>query len=391
MPWRELKPMEQKVLFIADYLRGTSNFSSLCTRYGISRKTGYKWVARYDEQGIEGLEEHSRRPHQCPHQTPYRLQQAIIELRTQGHSRPGPKKIQQLLQQRHPNEVTPSQTTIHKVLKQAGLIKKQPRKRRVSPYAEPFAPVHEPNECWSVDFKGQFKLANGRWCYPLTVMDHHSRYLIGCQSLTGVKTLGTQHVFTHLFKEYGLPRRIRSDNGTPFASKATAGLSRLSLWWIRLGIMPERIAAGQPQQNGRHERMHRTLKQETTQPPAPSMKLQQQRFNLFRHRYNHERPHEALQQKTPASCYQSSPRLWPDKLPELEYPEYYDVRRVTHCGGVYWHNGLVYVSHLLHDEWVGMDEVDDGIWKIYYEPVCLGQFDIRNMAGQNIKYWSIKV
>jgi putative transposase len=391
MPWRELKPMQQKVLFIADYLRGVSNFSSLCTRYGISRKTGYKWVARYDEQGIEGLEEHSRRPHQCPHQMPYRLRQAIIELRTQGQARPGPKKLQQLLQQRYPNEATPSQTTIHKVLKQAGLIQKQPRKRRVSPYVEPFAPVQEPNDCWSVDFKGQFKLANGRWCYPLTVMDHHSRYLIGCQGLPGVKTLGTQRVFTWVFKEYGLPRRIRSDNGTPFASKATAGLSRLSLWWIRLGIMPERIQAGQPQQNGRHERMHRTLKQETTKPPAPAMKHQQRRFESFQQSYNHERPHEALHQKTPASCYQSSPRPWPDKLPELEYPEYYDVRRVTHCGGVYWRNGLVYVSHLLHDEWVGMDEIDDGIWKIYYGPVCLGQFDIRSMTGQNIKYWSIKV
>ena len=206
MPWRELKPMEQKVLFISDYLRERYNFSTLCTHYGISRRTGYKWVARYDKQGIDGLDEQSRRPHQCPHQTPYRLRQAILELRTQGYSRPGPKKLQTLLGQRYPNEVIPSQTTIHNILKHAGLIKPRKRRRRVSPYTEPFAPVHEPNELWSVDFKGQFKLANGRWCYPLTVMDHHSRYLIACQSLSSVKTLGTQRVFTYLFKEYGLAR-----------------------------------------------------------------------------------------------------------------------------------------------------------------------------------------
>lgn len=391
MPWRELKPMEQKILFIADYLKGAPNFSSLCTRYGISRKTGYKWVARYDALGIEGLDEQSRRPAQSPHQTPYRLRQAIIELRTQGRSRPGPKKLQHLLGQRYPNEDIPSQTTIHNILKHAGLIKPRKRKRRVSPYTEPFAPVQAPNELWSVDFKGQFKLANGRWCYPLTVMDHYSRYLIGCQSLTSVKTLGTQQVFTRLFKAYGLPRRIRSDNGTPFASKATAGLSRLSAWWVRLGILPERIQAGKPQQNGRHERMHRTLKQETTKPPAQSMKTQQQRFESFQHTYNYERPHEALKQTTPASHYEPSQRLWPSKLPELVYPDYYDVRKVSHCGGIYWHNGLVYVSQILHDEWVGMDEVDEGIWNIYYGPIQLGRFDIRNVTGQNTKYWSLKV
>jgi len=391
MPWRELKPMEQKVLFISDYLRERYNFSSLCVRYGISRKTGYKWVARYDELGIDGLEEQSRRPAKCPHQTPYRLRQAIIELRTEGYSRPGPKKIQQLLIQRYPNAVIPSQTTIHNILKHAGLIKPRKRRRRVSPYTEPFAPVQNANELWSVDFKGQFKLANGRWCYPLTVMDHHSRYLIGCQSLSSVKTGGTQQVFTRLFKEYGLPQRIRSDNGTPFASKATAGLSRLSMWWIRLGILPERIQAGKPQQNGRHERMHRTLKQETTKPPAQSMKTQQRRFKLFQHTYNDERPHEALNQTTPATHYQTSTRVWPTTLPVLVYPDYYDVRKVSHCGGIYWRNGMVYVSHLLHGEWVGMDEVDDGLWMIYYGPIQLGQFDIRNMKGQNTKYWSLKV
>lgn len=392
MPWRELKPMDQKVLFIADYLRQKDHpFSVLCARYGISRKTGYKWVERYERQGVEGLEEQSRRPHQCPHQTPYRLRQAIIELRTQGRSNPGSKKIRSLLSQRYPHAVVPSKTTIHTILKQAGLIKRSKRKQRVSPYAEPFAPVHEPNELWSADFKGQFKLANGRWCYPLTVMDHDSRYLLGCEGMAGTMFIKTQQSFTHLFKEYGLPRRIRTDNGVPFASRATAGLSRLSVWWIRLGILPERIAPGKPQQNGRHERMHRTLKQNTTKPPAPSMQVQQRRFESFQQEYNHERPHEALQQQPPASCYQSSSRAWPGKLPELVYPDYFDVRKVRSSGVVYWHNGQVYVSHLLGGEWVGMDEMEEGMWEIYYGPIRLGVFDERNGKGQNNKYWSVKV
>ena len=271
MPWKEVKPMQQKVLFIADYLRRGTSMMDLCATYGISRKTGYKWIQRYQQLGLEGLAERSRRPVLSPSRVPYHMQQAIIELRQQFQTAPGAKKLQVLLAQRYPNEVLPSKSTIYNILNRAGLVVSRRRKRRVSPYPHPFAPVQAANQVWSVDYKGQFKLGNGQWCYPLTVMDHHSRYLCGCEALPGTRLDDTRATFVRLFREYGLPERIRSDNGVPFASRARGGLSRLSIWWIRLGIMPERIAPGKPQQNGRHERMHRTLKQAVTQPPAASI------------------------------------------------------------------------------------------------------------------------
>ena len=320
MSWKEVNPMQQKILFIADYLRQTSSLTALCFQYGISRKTGYKWIQRFESSGIDGLNEQSRRPNSNPAKTPYRFQQAIIELRQKYKTIPGAKKIQVMLAQRYPNEVIPSKSTIYNILNQAGLVQSKRRKRRVAPYPQPFSPVTDINELWSVDYKGQFKLNNGQWCYPLTVMDHKSRYLFACDALKGPLLKETKSVFIRLFKEYGLPSRMRSDNGTPFASIACGGLSQLSIWWIKLGIQPERIEPGKPQQNGRHERMHRTLKKATTRPPSNNMKKQQIRFDAFCKEYNEERPHEALQQKTPASQHASSHREYPDKLTTLQYP-----------------------------------------------------------------------
>lgn len=390
MPWTEVKPMQQKVLFIADYLRELASLSELCRQYGISRKTGYKWIQRFDEQGIDGLNEQSRKPSHCPAQTPYAIQQAIIELRQQFQITPGAKKLQALLARRYPNEVIPSTSTIYNILNRAGLVQSRRRRRRVSPYPQPFAPVTQPNELWSVDYKGQFKLRTGSWCYPLTVMDHHSRYLCGCQALKGPKLNDTKAVFTQLFKEYGLPERIRSDNGTPFASTACGGLSQLSIWWIKLGIRPERIKPGKPQQNGQHERMHRTLKKAATRPPSPSMKLQQQRFDAFCREYNEQRPHEALNQQTPASQYTRSAREYPKRLPKLEYPDYFDVKKVSHSGVVYWRNKMLYVSHLLDQENIGMEQIDEGIWQVYFGPVKLGQFDERQFES-NHDYLTLKL
>ena len=381
--------MQQKVLFMADYLRESASLSELCRQYGISRKTGYKWIERFDQQGIDGLNEQSRRPASCARQIPYAMQQAIIELRQQFRITPGARKIQVLLTQRYPNEVIPSVSSIYNILNRAGLIEKQRRRRRVSPYPQPFAPVTKPNELWSVDYKGQFKLRTGHWCYPLTVMDHHSRYLCGCDALKGPRLKETKAVFTKLFKEYGLPERIRSDNGTPFASTACGGLSRLSIWWIKLGIRPERIKPGKPQQNGQHERMHRTLKKAATRPPSPSMKSQQQRFDAFCKEYNEQRPHEALNQQTPASQYKHSPREYPTHLPELQYPDYFEIKKVSHSGVVYWRNKMHYVSHLLDQEHIGMEQIDDGIWEVYFGPVKLGQFDERQF--ENHDYVSLKV
>lgn len=391
MSWKEVNPMQQRILFIADYLRQISSLTALCTHYGISRKTGYKWIKRFHEQGIDGLNEQSRRPAGCSMQTPYRIQQAIIDLRQQFQITPGAKKLQVLLAQRYPNEVIPSKSTIYNILNKANLIKSPRRKRRVSSYPQPFAPVRDSNELWSVDYKGQFKLGNGQWCYPLTVMDHKSRYLFACDALKGPLLKETKQSFTRLFKEYGLPLRIRSDNGVPFASTSCGGLSKLSVWWVKLGISPERIEPGKPQQNGQHERMHRTLKDASTKPPSRSMKRQQQRFDGFCNEYNEQRPHESLEQQTPASQYTPSPRVYPKRLPELHYPDYYEVRKVGSNGVVNWRNKMVYVSHLLNQEIIGLEEIDNGIWQVYFGPVILGRFNERNIKSKTQPYLSIKV
>lgn len=391
MPWQEIKPMNQKILFIADHLRGLYSHTGLCERYGISRKTGYKWLSRYQQYELEGLEERSRRPHQSPLITPYPIRKVIIELRRKSRVPLGAKKIRALLAQRFPNQTLPSKSTIYNILNAEGLVEQRKRRHRISPYPLPFSPANEANEVWSADYKGQFKLGNGQWCYPLTVMDHHSRYLLGCHGIGSTGTKEARTRFTKLFRQYGLPRRIRTDNGVPFASRATAGLSSLSIWWIRLGISPERIKPGKPQQNGRHERMHRTLKRATIKPAAASFSAQQRRFDKFREEYNQERPHEALEQTTPASHYQPSPRAYPKKLPVIEYPDYFVIKPVRSSGVIYAYNGQIYVSHLLSGESVGMEEVDDGVWDIYFGPVRLGEFDLREKKGGKTPYWTVKV
>jgi transposase InsO family protein len=383
--------MDQKLLFIADYLRQTASFTELCLAYGISRKTGYKWKQRYEQQGLDGLEERSRQPANCPSKVPYKLQQAIIELRQSRKILMGAKKIQVLLAQRFPHENIPSKTTIYNILKRENLVKPRSRQRKVAPYPQPFSPVKKVNELWTADFKGQFKLRNGQWCYPLTIMDHKSRYLLCCDGMKNTCTQYTQQSFERLFKEHGMPQRIRTDNGVPFATRAAGGLSALAVWWIRLGILPERIQPGKPQQNGRHERMHRVLKQAATKPPSASLRSQQKQFELFCEEYNYQRPHEALDQQTPASHYKNSIRVFPDKLPDMIYPDYYDIKRVSDNGVVYWRNKLVYVSHLLRDECIGMDEVADGVWDIYYGPLKIGSFDERHVKRGLRDYLTIKV
>lgn len=390
MPWLEMKPMDQKILFIADWLRGVSTISDLCELYNISRKTGYKWLKRYNQSGINGLHEASRKPSRSPHRTPYLIRQAILELRTCGGMILGPKKIQALLRQRFPNEPVPSKTTIYNILHAEGVVPKRRRKQRVAPFPKPFAPVGSVNVVWSADFKGQFRMQNGSYCYPLTVMDHHSRYLICCQGLKGPRFIETQAVFKHLFERYGLPERIRTDNGVPFASKAAGGLSRLSIWWITLGILPERIDPGKPQQNGRHERMHRTLKQAVTHPPEYDFDEQQLRFESFLESYNQDRPHEALAQKTPASCYQHSDRKYTDKPKPLTYPTYFVIRRVKGSGIVHLRGHRVYVTHLLEGYDVGLNEISQGVWEIYFGPLRLGRVDEREAQRKSVSYLSLK-
>jgi putative transposase len=388
MPWKDVKPMDEKILFIADYLRQVDSFSQLCGRFGISRKTGYKWIERYEQHGAEALEDRSRKRHTQATQTPYAIQQAILQLRAQRDT-PGPKKIQAMLARTYPDQEVPSATTIYNILKRAGKIETRRRASRVAAYPGPLQCAATPNELWSADYKGQFKTADGRWCYPLTVMDHASRYLLGCQGLGDTRHEPTQQVFERLFREYGLPQRMRTDNGVPFASVGAGGLSCLSIWWIRLGIVPERIERGKPQQNGRHERMHRTLKRALGQPPAANLAQQQCELDTFRQYYNEQRPHEGLDLKSPQGCYSQSTRPFPSHLPELQYPSYFKPTKVHGSGVVYWSGLAIYVSHLLCGEYVGVEPTGDGVWDIYFGPVRLGRFDQRHASERG--YLRLKV
>lgn len=388
MPWKESSPMDQKTQFIADYLRHTLCFAELCALYHVSRKTGYKWASRYEESGASGLADRSRRPHSSPHQTPAELIAAIVEARGH-HPTWGAKKLLAHLTRRDPGRPWPSRSVCCSILSRHGLIK-QPRRRRPPGHpGKPSTLITAPNEVWSADFKGQFKTRDGRYCYPLTVTDNFSRFLLSCRALTSVCVADSQVVFRTLFREFGLPSRIRTDNGVPFATVSLARLSRLSAWWVRLGVLPEFIEPGCPQQNGRHERMHRTLKAETTRPPASGLRSQQRSFDRFRREYNEERPHEALEMQTPSSLYSPSPRPFPERLPRLEYPAHYEKRYVSHNGGIRWNSGWINVSITCAGEYVGLEEIDDGRWDVYFGPLKLGRLLEREMRIEDAhgKLW----
>src|SRR6266403_4578472 len=378
MPWSETTPMDQKTQFIADYLRQRLSITELCELYGISRKTGYKVIDRYLRLGPQGLEELSRRPASCPNRTPEHIEQAIVAVR-QRHPSWGAKKLLSVLHKSHRRWSFPTRSTVCDILSRHGLVPKQRRRRHIGHPGKPISQILAPNDVWSADFKGQFKTGDGRYCYPLTVADGFSRYLLGCQALTSTAVAEAKPIFTRLFHEYGLPTRIRTDNGVPFATTALGRLSTLSAWWVRLGIRPELIEPAHPEQNGRHERMHRTLKAETTRPAAGSLAAQQRRFNIFREEFNHERPHEALDQETPAACYAPSPRPMPDRLPPLEYPDRFEVRYVSANGGIRWSSRWVNVSTVCIGEYVGLEEIDDGIWNVYFGPLRLGRLSERHM------------
>lgn len=378
MPWKEASPVDQRMQFIADYLRESLSLSELCGMYEVSRKTGYKWIDRYLHQGPVGLEEHSRRPWRSPNQTSEEIVAALLEAR-RHHPSWGGKKLLALLHKRHPEWALPGRSTACDILSRHGLVPRRRWRRRIGHPGQPATQILAPNDVWSVDFKGQFRTGDGRYCYPLTVADGFSRYLLGCQALPSTAGAGAKPVFTRLFHEYGLPRRIRSDNGVPFATTTLARLSTLSAWWVRLGILPELIEPGHPEQNGRHERMHRTLKAETARPAAGSLAAQQRRFNRFRHEFNFERPHEALDQETPAACYTASPRPMPERLPPLEYPDRFEVRYVSANGGMRWNARWVNVSIVCVGEYVGLEEIADGIWNVYFGPLKLGRLNERHM------------
>src|SRR5437764_9144532 len=312
--------MEEKVRFICEYDLGEESMSELCQRYGIARETGYVWLRRYRACGLAGLQEHRRAAHRHHNQTPEEIEQLVLELR-QAHMHWGPRKLKRILERDEPGRTWPAASTIGALLQREGLVVARKRRLRTAPYSEPLAHAQEANRVWCADFKGWFRTADGQRIDPLTISDAHSRYLLRCQAVEKTNTMRVQAIFEAAFREYGMPQAIRTDNGAPFASRAFAGLSRLAVWWIKLGIVPERIQAGHPEQNGRHERMHRTLKQETAMPAAANRRAQQRTMDKFCQEYNQVRPNEELQMEMPAAVYETSPRRFQLKIHEPEYPD----------------------------------------------------------------------
>lgn len=376
MPWKIMNTMDQKIQLIADWQSQYFSITDLSQKYGLSRPTIYKWLERYEELGIEGLKEQSRTPQYSPNQTKDAIVKLIIAEKLKNRKR-GPKKVYHQLKAQYPHIDLPAPSTIGEWLKKHGLVNKRKKRLRVPPYTEPFQACQTPNAAWSADYKGQFYTQDARVCYPLTISDNYSRYLLKCQGLPGPRYHETRAVFETAFKEYGLPDAIRIDNGTPFTGKCLGGLSRLSIWWIQLGIIPERIDKGCPQQNGRHERMHRTLKEEALDPASRNMKEQQKRFDWFRIDYNNYRPHEALQQNVPSNYYQRSIRPYVEKPVMPDYDLDYAVRYVRHSGEIKFKGDIYYLTQLLTGQPVGIKEVADGQLTIYYSFQPIGTLDLR--------------
>jgi transposase InsO family protein len=369
--------MTERRQFIVDARQRLVTFTDLCALYGISRVTGYKWLQRANASGLDFLQELSRRPHTCPQATPPVLQGRLLEARRR-HPTWGPRKLLALMRRQERRQGTafawPARSTVAELLRRNGLSVPRRRRARRGHPGRPLTPMTAPNVIWTADYKGQFRLGDGRYCYPLTVQDGFSRYLLACRGLTGTTTVECRPVFERLFQEYGLPEILRTDNGVPFATMALGRLSQLSVWWIRLGIYPELIEPAHPEQNGRHERMHRTLKRATARPPAATRRRQQERFDVFRDEYNAVRPHEALADATPATRYTRSLRPYPSTLPPVEYPSHFEVRLVSANGGIRWLRGWVNVSHVLAGEYVGLEEIDEGEWDLYFGRMKLGRF-----------------
>ena len=377
MPWRVTDPMYEKTRFVLAVEAGGRTFKELCAEADVARETGYRWWRRYQEGGLRALAERSRRPHHTPGATAVEVVELLLSARLEKPRR-GVKKLLNRLRLLHPNLEWPSESTAHRILKRHGLVSNQRKRSRASQELPgtggPFPEVHEPNTVWTVDFKGHFRLGNREWCYPLTIQDLYSRYALECRALRTTATEPTRKTLLNTFRTYGLPERIRSDNGAPFAARGLLGLSQLSIWLLKLGLQIERTAPGQPQQNGRHERYHRTLKEETTQPREKTFSAQQARFDAFRNEYNHERPHEAIHMAVPAAYYHPSTSRLPsgNEWPGLDYPEGWQRRQVRQCGEIKWRGELIFVSTLLAGETLAVQPVSSTVSLIRFCSLILG-------------------
>ncbi len=376
MPWKVINQMDLKTQLVTDHSKEHFSITDLSQKYGISRPTVYKWIERYKQLGIEGLKEQSRAPKNCPHRTSERIINLVIQEKLKNRKR-GPRKIRAKLKRRYPEIHFPAISTLAYWLKKEGLVESRKKRKHVPPYTEPFCECHAPNDVWSLDYKGQFYMKNSRVCYPLTVSDNFSRYILGCKALEGPRYHPTRRYLESLFREYGLPDAIRNDNGTPFAGQCVGGLSRLSIWFIQLGIIPERIEKGCPQQNSRHERMHRTLKSDALDPIAGNLKEQQKEFDIFRHDFNNDRPHESLNDQTPSDYYKKSNRPYVAHPHPPEYGHEHIVRQVRQSGEIKFMGRMFYITELLMGQPVALKEIADGLWQLQYGFYVLGSVDLR--------------
>jgi len=377
MPWKETCGVDERVLFVSARAQQEEGMAALCRAYGISRPTGYKWLRRYEAEGASGLVERSRAPHSHPQAVSAAMEERVLAAR-RAHPTWGARKLRVLLARQDERGLLPAASTIGELLRRAGLVVPRRRRTRTPAWTAPLAHAIAPNTVWTADFKGQFRVGDGQLCYPLTIADGCTRYLLRAQVLRSVEGTPVRALFDAAFREYGLPLALRTDNGPPFASTGVAGLSSLSIWWVKLGITPERIEPGHPEQNGRHERMHRTLKHETAKAPfgpAASLRAQQAVFDQFRVSFNNHRPHEALDQQTPASLYRPSSRAYTGRVPELDYDAVDAVRRVRHNGEVKWRGRLVYVGSVLAGEPIGITALDERFACLTFGPITIGLLD----------------
>lgn len=373
MPWKDTCPMEERKKFIGDWLEKDWTLKDLCVFYDVSRKTAYKWIERYKQKGLVGLDDLSRAPDRHPNATAKEIEEAVLAFRRK-HPRWGPKKILDRLENRFPGVAWPAISTAGAILKRNGLVTPRRRIRKMAPFNQPMKSGLQPNNVWATDFKGWFCTTDRTRIDPLTVTDWASRYLLRCHGMVRVSTEKVMSQFDLLFREFGLPDAIRTDNGAPFASLAPGGISRLSAWWIRLGIQPERIRPGHPEENGRHERMHRTLKDETASPPKETVWKQQAAFDAFQKEFNEDRPHEALGMKTPEECYWASSRPYPSRLPEMTYGREFQIRRVRSNGGVKMFGTEFFLSETLIGELVGLRQTAEDAWNVFFGTHLLGTF-----------------
>jgi len=382
MPWAKSSEKDQKLMFVADFLREEESMTALCERYGIARQTGYILKNRFLLEGPNGLEERSRAPLHHGHETAAELVVRLIDARKRWPHW-GPKKLLAKLSREDPQLAWPSASTGSEILRREGLSQPRRRRRRPLTVEQPFGAVAAANDAWCIDFKGWFRTGDGRRCDPLTVTDALSRYLLAVQAIEPV-TEAVQAKMDELFIEHGVPAAIRSDNGPPFASSGAGGLTRLSARWAKMGIRLERIWPGKPQQNGRHERMHGTLKAEACQPPSATVAQQQSRFDAFRKEFNHERPHEALGQRQPAEFYSPSPKPFVEPVEDLDYGQDEHVRRVRSSGEIKWRGSMLFVSDAIKGETVGIGQRSDGHWLIRFADVALGLID--RSSGQLARF-----